>query len=77
MNRVEPVPVLAQELQRIALMELKRIVRLRDYVHADHLKTRPCVAHPCPASAAKQIQQSRFLLHLLVLFNRRSPIVEC
>ena len=56
MNRVKLVPVLEKELQCIALVEGEWVARLRVYVYSDHFKTGPCVAHPGPARAAKQVE---------------------
>ena len=45
--------------QRVGLVELERVVRLRIDVHADHLEPGPVVAHGRAAGAAEQVEQSR------------------
>ena len=52
---VKLAPVLQEVLERIALVELERVVRLRVDVHANHLEPGPVVTHRSATSAAEEI----------------------
>ena len=56
MDRVE---IAQRVLQRIALVELEGVVRLRLDVHAHHVEARPVVAHRRSAGAAEQVEEPR------------------
>jgi hypothetical protein len=58
MDDVELMPMLSQELQRIALMELERVARLRVDVHSHYLESCPVVSHAGATSAAEEVQES-------------------
>jgi len=53
MDRVELMPVLPAEFQRIGLVELERIVLLRGDVHTDDLEARTMVSHRGPARSTE------------------------
>lgn len=55
-NEIEAVKRIGQ---RVRLMKLERVVRLRINIDADHIKTGPVQAHPGTASTAKQIKRAR------------------
>ncbi len=59
MERIKRAPVLGEELERVALVELEGVVRLWLDVDADHVEARTVVAHACAASPAEQVQQPR------------------
>src|SRR5262245_37531088 len=56
MHRSEPVE---RELQRIRLMTLERVLRLRPPIHANHLESRPRIPHRRSTGATKKVQKSR------------------
>jgi len=60
---LELMPVLPQVLQRVPLVELERVVRLRANVHADNLEAGTVVAHRRTAGPAEQIKQSGLVAH--------------
>ena len=58
MNYIKLPPMLCEIFERVCLVEFKRIMRLGLDVHADHIKARAVIDHPCTARTAKQIKQS-------------------
>jgi len=54
---VELVAMLSDELKRISLHKLERIMRLRLNVHTDNLKAGAVIAHRTAAGFAECIQQ--------------------
>ena len=56
MNRIELVTVVPAKLQRIPLVEFKRIIFLEFVVHAYNPKTCPVISHCRPTSSAEKIK---------------------
>ena len=52
--------VIIEIFQRIPLVELKWIVRLRLDIYADHFKSSSVIAHRSTTSTAEQVKQSQF-----------------
>jgi len=50
---VELCAVFTHILERICLMELERIMRLREMINSDNLKARSMVAHRCSTGATE------------------------
>ena len=59
MDRVEFVAMLADELDRVALVELKRIPWLRPNVYANHVEAGSEVAHAGATGATEGVKESR------------------
>ena len=69
-DRVELVPVLPDERERIALVELKRVARLRRDIDADNFEARLMQPHARAARTAKQVESAWFCSHQhLVAFS--------
>jgi len=68
MKRSTGKPIyIPQHIERIPLMKLERIVRLRFNVHPHNLEPRTVISHRSPASPAEQIEQPGLGLALAVV----------
>lgn len=82
-NYIKLPPVSLNEFERIPLMELKRVIRLRLNIDPHHIKTRPMVSHRTPARPTTRIQQLWLGAHFvhtptcfpLVLSVSKSPCI--
>jgi hypothetical protein len=45
-----------QVFERVGLVKLKRVSRLRLDVNSDNIKSRSMVSHTCPTGPAKQVK---------------------
>jgi hypothetical protein len=55
-NHIKLPPVLRNIFQRIGLVELEGIVRLRQVIHADNRESCTVIAHRCPACPTEQVK---------------------
>jgi hypothetical protein len=53
MNNIILMPMLSAILQRICLMELKRVMRLWLYIHANYLESGTVITHARSTCAAE------------------------
>lgn len=56
MNYIELPPMFFEKRERVSLMKLERVARLRFTIHAHNIKPCHVVAHPSAARAAKEIK---------------------